>query len=294
VRQLVAKALIATLPTVLKPKAVYRAAESISAALLRGKEKRLRADVERMFAGKDPAWIDDVVRRQRITRAWVALDKTMFPRLGGDELVRLTDPASVEAARKVCDEALAAGNGGIIYSMHYGRPILSPFVLAHLGYPYVTIRAGTNTNELDANAVSHAKNVGIELLEASELSAGVQAMRALKRNKLFFVLVDGGRTEQRAMVDFMGQKLAVAVGFAQLARRTGAALIAGVTYSDEPLRFRMAPERVVLPEGALSAADLAAILARPLERMVERDVGQWYGINRMFRLARRAERDAES
>jgi lauroyl/myristoyl acyltransferase len=293
VRQLIAKGLIATLPSVLSPKGVYRAAESISAALLRGKEKRLRADVERMFPDRDAAWIADVVRRQRTTRAWVALDKTMFPRLGGDELVRLTDEEGVAAARRVCDEALAEGNGGIVYSMHYGRPNFTPFVLAHLGYPYVTVRAGTNQNALDTDAVSHAKTVGIELLEASELSAGVQAMRALKRNKLFFVLVDGGRTEQRVPVEFLGQTLPLAIGFAQLARRTGAALIAGVTYSDEPLRFRMSPVRVRIPEGNVSNEELAAELARPLEEMVSRDVGQWYGINRMFRLARRAERAAE-
>jgi lauroyl/myristoyl acyltransferase len=290
VKQLVAKGLLATLPKVLSPRAVYRAAESISGAFLRGKEKRLRADVERMFPDRDAAWVDDVVRRQRVTRAWVALDKTMFPRLGGDELVRLTNPEGVAAARAVCDEALAEGNGAIIYSLHYGRPMLSPFMLSHLGYPYVTIRSGTNTNDLDATALSHAKTVGVELLEASDMAAGVQAMRALKRNKLFFVLVDGGLTQQLTTVDFMGQKLPLALGFAQLARRTGAALIAGVNYSDEPLKFRMSPRRVRLPEGDLSPEEIGAALAAPLEELVSADVGQWYGVNRMFRLARRAQR----
>jgi lauroyl/myristoyl acyltransferase len=282
VKRLVAKGLIATLPSILPPERVYRVAERISGLFLRGKERRLRADVERLFPDRDRAWVDDVVHRQRTARTWSALDKSMFPKLGGDRLVEMVEPASLAESRALVDAALADGNGGIIYSLHYGRPMVSPFAMAHLGYPYMGIRAGTNTNELDAKAVGHAKEVGIELLEASELSAGVQVLRALKRNRLFWVLVDGGRTRP-TKVDFLGRQLPVAIGFAQLAKRTGAALLAGVTYSDAPLRFRIAGERVRLPDGNLSNEEMAALLVKPLERMVAEDVGQWYGINRMFR-----------
>lgn len=289
-RQLIAKFLIATLPGLLSPERVYRVITSASSLLLRGKEKRLRADVARMFPDKPQSWVEAMVTEQRIHRAWNAIDKTMLTRMSPEELIRRTDADSIAAARAVCDEAIAEGNGGIVFSMHYGRPLVAPYVLSHLGYPYVTIRSGASQSDLDTEAVKHAGTIGIEVIEASELSSGVQAMRALKRNKLFFVLVDGRATDRATTVKFLGADFPVAIGFAQLAKRTGAALIAGITYSDGPLQFRMSPTRVRLPEGDLTAEEMAALLMRPLEEAVAREIGQWYGINRVFRLGRRRNR----
>lgn len=283
----IARALVENVSKALPPEKVYRLAEPISYAFLRGKQKRLRGDVARLFPEKDGAWVDDVVRRQRIHRAWVAIDKAIFPRLPAEEIVSRTDPASVEAARAVCDEALAEGNGAIIYTMHFGRPTLSPIVLGSLGYPYVALRGGAAVQtEMDRGMVDHVQQRGVEVVDASDLGSGVHALRALKRNKLFFVLVDGHATQRLTSVEFCGQRVPISLGFAQLARRTGAALIAGVTYSTAPLGFRMSPRRVRLPEGDLEPEALGRLLLRPLEEMVLEDVGQWYGINRMFRKAR--------
>lgn len=287
-RQQIAQALIYGLAKTLPPDTVYRLAEPISAAFLRGKEKRLRTDVARVFPDKSADWVDDIVRRQRIHRAWVAIDKVVFPRLTADEIIARTDPASIAAARAVCDAALARGNGGIIYSLHFGRPTLSPIVLANLGYPYVALRAAEAGSTIDTDLRDHVKKAGIEEVNASDLTSGVQAMRALKRNKLFFALIDGQVTERPTMVEFFGQKVPISLGFAMLARRTGAALIAGLTFSDGPLAFRMVPKAVELPGDDITPEELGALLMRPLEEAVRQDPGQWYGVNRMFRKARKA------
>ena len=112
-------------------------------------------------------------------------------------------------------------------------------------------------------------------------------MRALKRNKLFFVLVDGRIMQRPTLVEFFGRRVPISLGFALLAQRTGAVLAAGVTYSTGPLGFRPTVTRVHLPEGEMTPEELGTTLMRPLEEAVRRDVGQWYGINRLFRQARR-------
>ena len=287
--QALARLGMAVVTKALPPRAAYRAAGALSWVVLRGKTKRLRRDTTALFPDKPARWVAGAVRDQRRHRAWSALDKVVLPGMSGDEVISHCDPESVAAARRVCDDALARGRGGIVYTLHYGRPVLSPLVLAHLGYPYVALRAGTNVSAFDRALFERLEQLGVEIVEATDLASGVQAMRALKRNKLFFVLVDGRITGRPTLVEFFGRRVPISLGFALLAQRTGALLAAGVTYSTDPLGFRLAVTQVALPSDTSTPEELGATLMKPLEEAVRRDAGQWYGINRLFRQARRSE-----
>jgi lauroyl/myristoyl acyltransferase len=230
---------------VLSRRRVYHLADSLAGLILRRKTERLAADVRELFPDEPESWIQDAVRRQRQHRAWVAVDKYMVTQMSSDEIMALHDPADVDAMRRVADDALAGGKGAILYTMHYGRPMFSPFVFTHLGYPYVGMYAGTGNTGLIKGQADTAATRGAELLEAGDLTSGVQAMRALKENKLLFVFIDGKVTTRPAMVEFFGRRVPLSVGFAQLALRSGAALGCGVTRSaDGPLKVRVRVERV--------------------------------------------------
>jgi KDO2-lipid IV(A) lauroyltransferase len=291
VSQVLARLGMAAVTKTLPPRAAYRVAGELSWVVLRGKTKRLRRDTAELFPDKPVRWVEEAVRDQRRHRAWSALDKVILPRLSGDEVLSHCDPDSIAATRRVCDDALAEGRGGIIYTLHYGRPVLSPLVLAYLGYPYVALRAGTNVSAFDRPLFARLQELGVEVVEATDIASGVQAMRALKRNKLFFVLVDGRITQRPTLVEFFGRRVPISLGFALLAQRTGALLAAGVTYSTDALGFRPDVTRVVLPENMSTPEELGATLMKPLEEAVRRDAGQWYGINRLFRQARRLDGD---
>jgi lauroyl/myristoyl acyltransferase len=196
--------------------------------------------------------------------------------------------------RRLADDVLAEGKGGIIYTMHYGRPMFSPFVFTQLGYPYVGLFAGTSNTGLIKGQTDTASERGAELFEAGDLTSGVQLMRALKDNKLLFVFIDGKVAARPAMVDFFGRKVPFSVGFAQLAIRSGAGLACGVTRTaDDPLKVRVRHTRVHPPSGNATPEELGRVLVAPLEAMIEEDVGQWYGVNRLFRQARRIARGVE-
>jgi lauroyl/myristoyl acyltransferase len=291
-RQRLARTLIEVLASALPPRQVYRVAAALSGAFLRGKTKRLLEDTRELFPDKPEAWVRDAVRRQRHHRAWVAVDKFMLTRLAGDEVVAMHEPESVAGVRRLADDAFAGGKGVIVYTLHYGRPTWSPALFAELGYPYI----GLSRGDTDAQQ-QHTKEVrarGAAVIEAGDLAAGVHALRGLKENRSLFVLIDGRVTQRPTVVEFLGRKIPVSLGFAQLARRSGARLIAGVTSTGaDPTRLRIEGALVDLPDGDLSPEELGRHLVAPLERMVVRDVGQWYGINRLFRQARRLERDPE-
>jgi lauroyl/myristoyl acyltransferase len=90
-------------------------------------------------------------------------------------------------------------------------------------------------------------------------------------------------------VEFVGQHAPLSFAFGQLAQRTGAALLPAVTYSTGPLGFEIAVSRLAQVDTRADLDELSTTMAKPLEELVQRDPGQWYGITRLFR---RAEREA--
>lgn len=293
-RQKSIASLIRTSSKLLSRKRVYQMADALAGFILQRKTERLSTDVRELFPDQSEAWIKDVVRRQRQHRAWVAVDKYMVTEMSSDEVLGMHSQEDIAAMRRLADEVLAEGKGAILYTMHYGRPMFSPFVFTQLGYPYVGLYAGTSNTGLIKGQTETAANRGAELVEAGDLTSGVQAMRALKDNKLLFVFIDGKVSTRPAMVDFFGRKVPFSVGFAQLALRSGAALACGVTRTaDGPLSMRVRHQRVIPPEGTLTPEELGRALVAPLEEMIREDVGQWYGINRLFRQARRFARAAD-
>ena len=290
-RQAIAARLIETLAGTLSPRRTYSAAAALSLLFLRGKTNRLRADMRRLFPDKPDDWVNDAVRRQRHHRAWVAVDKHRLTRMTGAQIVEMHERESVERVSRLADEAFAGGKGVIVYTLHYGRPSWSPVLFAELGYPYVGLLRGESNTGLQQKHSAASRATGAQLVEAGDLTSGVQALRGLKENKAIFVVIDGRLTQRPTMVEFLGVKVPISLGFAQLAQRTGARLLAGVTRTgDDPTQLRIDSQLVELPETSLPPEELGRLLVAPLEQMVERDIGQWYGINRLFRQAGRLER----
>lgn len=290
-KQALAGKLIEGFVKALPPARVYPVASALSGLFLRGKTKRLLEDTRTLYPDKPDAWVRDAVTRQRHHRAWVAVDKYRITRMTGPQVVAMHESESVERISRLADEALANGKGLIVYTLHYGRPSWSPVLFAELGYPYVGWMRGESNTGLQQKHSEASRATGARLIEAGDLTSGVQALRGLKENKLLFVVIDGRLTQRPTLVEFLGVKVPFSLGFAQLAQRTGARLMAGVTRTgDDPTSLRIDSKLVELPDENLSAEELGRVLMAPLEEMVERDIGQWYGINRLFRQARRLER----
>ena len=109
----------------------------------------------------------------------------------------------------------------------------------------------------------------------------------MKEGKFLFVLIDGRITQRSTLVEFLGHRVPFSLGFAQLARRANARLLAGVTYTgDHPMHLRVNARWVDLPPADLPEEEANRRIVAPLEEMVLEDPGQWYGINRLFRRAR--------
>lgn len=286
--QLLARVLVAAVTKTLPRQQAYKLAEKIATRLLAKKTVRLKDDLHELFPDKTEAWIDEMSRRQAAHRAWMTLDKVVLSGMTEDEIVACCDADAFAEMQRVLDEVLAEGRGGIIYTLHYGRPALSPFILASK-YPYVGLRARTGMKAFDEPVMKRFEQLGVEIIQAGDIGGGVHIIRALKKNKLLFMIADGKLAQRLTPVDFLGRKVPFGLGFAELARKTGAATIAAIAYSTGPFGFRPVMERVRVPDDVTSLEEMGAILMKPLEAAVLSDIGQWYGINRAFRQARALE-----
>jgi lauroyl/myristoyl acyltransferase len=263
--------------------AAYGLASRLAPVLLRRKGERLYRDTQSVFPDRSPDWIADVVRRQQIHRAWVALDKIVLARLSDDDVFGLVDSDDIAAARSTVDRAREAGKGCVVVTLHYGRPLLGPRLFPLLGYPCTVIHAGMTRSLFQGSGKSAGGDV--EFVEAGDAACALRAVRALARNRLVFVLPDGGIALRRCNVRFLDRELSIPDAIPRLVQLTGASTVAGVILSEQALRFRVRLETVASDSRDLSLTEVAESMLAPFEAAVLDDPGQWYGINRMFRRA---------
>ncbi len=255
--------------------AAYAIADRFSGAILSGASERLERATREAFPDRDERWIDETIRAQQRHRAWLALDKRTMPRLSPRELASRTE--GLDELRARLDAARDAGRGAIVYSIHYGRPLLLPLLLPRLGYPctrLVAPRAGEGDPSDEVETIVVARD-----------STKDDMLAALARNRVLFLLVDTPVSRQTAAVEFLGSRLPVAVGLAYIVRESGTALIATTCRSAAPFRFRLDASPVTLPDETATPEETGAALLAPFEATVRADAGPWYGVNRVFRTA---------
>ncbi|MCC6743740.1 MAG: hypothetical protein IT175_07735 [Acidobacteria bacterium] len=269
--------------------AAYGLVSRLAPFALGRKGRRLAGDTRSAFPDRQPEWIADVVRRQQIHRAWVALDRIVLSSMTDEEILELVDPQDVVAARSVIDEALDGGKGCLMLSLHLGRPLLGMRLFPLLGYPCTVLVAGTTRSLFEGGGRGSAIKRDIEFLQANDKSSARRIVRALGRNRLVFVLLDGGIAIRRCNARFLGRDLSIPDAVPRFAQMSGAAVIAAVILTEQPLRFRVRLDAVEPGRSDESPRELADRMLTPLEAAVLQDPGQFYGINRMFRDSTRAQ-----
>jgi len=186
------------------------------------------------------------------------------------ELVPLVD---LEGAEHL-ESALRRGRGVIGVTGHIGAWELLGGYLVQRGIPVTVIARPFKQARFEAMIVALRTRLGVAVVhETSDLRP---AFRALRRGEVLGVLIDQGRHWPGVGVPFFGRPAHVTTAAAEIARRTGAALVP-MAVQREGLRQRV----TVLPAvdvdwtqpGAVAAA--TATLARALESLIWRSPTQW-------------------
>jgi Kdo2-lipid IVA lauroyltransferase/acyltransferase len=215
----------------------------------------------------------------KFARNWC--DIMLMMRLRGPRLLNLVGRGTGE---KPLDDAIAAGRGAILISVHLGNWELGGLGLAEKGYRMniLTFREPDEKVNSQRERLRRERGINFIYVNRNETSslAIVEAVNALNRNEVLALLGDRDGSSHTMPLDFFGRLTPIPIGAAYLALVTGAPVIPvfvpleGNRYAaimEEPIFFRAQPgERDrVIREGTEQ-------LLRVFERYIRAYPDQWY------------------
>lgn len=167
------------------------------------------------------------------------------------------------------DRALEGGRGVILLGMHMGNGVAMATHLAQRGYPLAVIYR--ESNKIPPHFFRDGiGTLGLQAIPAVPSSVGVrQMLKALKENRVLFILMDQASKKGGVDASFLGKTIQMPPGPAQLARRTGAAVVPALLEGVEPRwYFRMgSPETLDAGQSLESAVEkLTSIMQNHIEK----------------------------
>lgn len=240
---------------------------------------------------------------ERSVKARRALARASFAHLGRCALelacARQLD-ADIEAwvdwppdARATLDAAIAKGRGVLFVSGHVGSWELLARRVSLAGYPCQTIAKEASDPLLTALVERARASARLRTIWRGTPGAAVSMLRALKRGELLGLLIDQDTKVQSVFVPFFGRLAKTPRAVADLALRTGAAVVLGFCPRVAPFRYRLelcevpvpgAPPEAVGPvEQEARAVALTAQLTAGIEAAIRAHPEQWVWMHQRWR-----------
>lgn len=183
--------------------------------------------------------------------------------------------------RAVLDAALARGKGVVFVSGHVGNWELLARWVSLAGYPCQTIAKETSdprTTKLieDFRASSKLKSIWRDRDGVAKAMLG-----ALKAGEILGMLIDQDTDVQSVWVPFFGHRAKTPRAAADLALRTGAAIVLGFCTRAADGGYTLAMRE--LPADGRDAEALTAAMTAEIERVVRADPTQWVWMHQRWK-----------
>jgi KDO2-lipid IV(A) lauroyltransferase len=214
-------------------------------------------------------------------------DVMLLMRLKGEKLQALIGRRS---SSLMLDQALAAGSGAIMVSVHLGNWELGGLGLADLGYPINVLTFREPDDKVNALREALRQERGIRYIyvdrDDSSPLAIIEAVNALRRNEVLAMLADRDGSSHTMPIDFFGRITNIPVGVAYLALASGAPVIP-VFVLKEKEGYATIMEEPIYFSG--TRGEHAGAIRSGMERLLavfERYIGaypdQWYNFYDFF------------
>ncbi|RYZ38355.1 MAG: lipid A biosynthesis acyltransferase [Myxococcaceae bacterium] len=198
--------------------------------------------------------------------------------------------------RAVLEAALAKGRGVVFVSGHVGNWELLARRVAKAGYPSQSIAKETSDPRLTALVEDFRAKGGVRSIWRGQEGAARAMLRTLRGGEILGILIDQDTKVQSVFVPFFGELAATPRAAADLALRTGAAVVVGFCQRNGE-GYRLTMEEVPAPEvtereAAVQA--LTAALSQRIEAAIRRAPEQWVWMHQRWktRPVMEASRDA--
>ncbi|MBJ6761335.1 lysophospholipid acyltransferase family protein [Myxococcaceae bacterium JPH2] len=225
----------------------------------------------------------------------LALARACFRHLGAAALevscARTLDPALEgwvewpQADRAVLEAALARGKGVVFVSGHVGNWELLARRVARSGYPSQSIAKETSDPRLTALVGDFRARGGVRSIWRGQEGAARAMLRALRSGEILGILIDQDTKVQSVFVPFFGELAATPRAAADLALRTGAAVVVGFCQRSGK-GYRLFMEEVPAPPAEDREAGVLALTAAlnaRIEAAIRRAPEQWVWMHQRWK-----------
>ena len=248
------------------------------------KERRLALEhLALAFPEQTPAWRRQIARDCFANLGCCALEQAAVRSFDARlKEVTLLPDADAEVLR----QAHAAGKGVVFVSCHVGNWELRARRLVREGYGAATVAREANDPRLTALLEQRRAEAGLQTIWRGSPSAARELLRTLRRGDLLGLLIDQDTNVQGHFVPFFGRPAFTPRAAADLALRTGAAVVFGVAHRIAPTRHRLSLRSIsIAPTGDAQQDSLAltTALTREIEAEIRASPGEWVWMHRRWR-----------
>lgn len=190
-----------------------------------------------------------------------------------------------EEDRRVLEAALARGRGVVFVSGHVGNWELLARRVARAGYPSQSIAKETTDPRLTELVGRFRERGGVRSIWRGQEGAARAMLRALRNGEILGILIDQDTKVQSLFVPFFGELAATPRAAADLALRTGAAVVTGFCHR-EGEGYRLTMEEVPVPQGEdreAAALALTRALSERIEAAIRRTPEQWVWMHQRWK-----------
>ncbi|NJN51283.1 MAG: hypothetical protein HC809_05395 [Gammaproteobacteria bacterium] len=217
---------------------------------------------------------------RRIMRSY---NRTVFeffrlPRIAADDLEHAIEMIGLEHVER----ARQGGRGVIVTSCHIGNWELGAVQLARHGYPVTAVAGNQFGRWLGADVRAAKERLAVSTVAPED---GFRKLwRALARNEVVALMVDGDIFSAGSYCDFLGQRTPWPAGPGVLSARTGAPIVSAYCERLAPGKFRIRFEAPLRTDA--TASELNATVATTSGDHVSTHLDQWCIFRRLWTEAR--------
>jgi KDO2-lipid IV(A) lauroyltransferase len=192
------------------------------------------------------------------------------------------------ADRALLDGALREGRGVLFVSGHVGNWELLARTVGRAGYPCQTIAKETTDARTTALLERFRARGKVRTIWRGAEGAARAMLRALRGGEVLGLLIDQDTRVQSLFVPFFGHPASTPRAAADLALRTGAAVLTGYCHRvGEETRYRLSLRRIQVPAASgdreADARALTAALTADIERAIREAPAQWVWMHRRWK-----------
>ncbi len=225
--------------------------------------------------------------RKRLCNACFAhLGQTLFEMACVKQIDRSIDAHVVwpEPDRQVLTDALSRGRGVVFVSGHVGHWELLARRVALAGFHCQTIAKETSDPRLTQWVSAFRGSAGLRSIWRGQPGTAKHMLRALKNNGILGLLIDQDTKVQSVFVNFFGAPAKTPRAAADLAVKTGAALVVGFCQRQHDNVYHISMQEVAVPSKSESAsAGLTQTLTSLIEAAIRRHPEQWVWMHRRWK-----------